>query len=275
MRPRLAASVQGLRHIGQGIRAVGDLPAVLLIGAQKAGTTSLFNAIAAHPAITAAQRKELHFFDENWQRGRTWYRRGFVSNPTGLNLEATPAYLFHPHAAARAAVTVPDARLIVVLRDPVRRALSQHRYETRRGYETLSFEDAVAAEPDRTNDDWLQAQIDPAHWPAALKRHSYLRRGHYAQQLARWRAHFPANRMLVIEDRELHADAAATMDRVFGFLGLDPVSVPFGRANATGRGVALGPADIAPKLEQALRAGFADDGAALRATYGDRFSWLR
>lgn len=264
LRPGIAALSRQVAAARRVFQPEGALPQALLIGAQKAGTTSLFRAIAAHSAITPARQKEIHFFDENWSRGESWYRRSFPAGDFGF--EATPAYLFHPHAARRAAEMVPHARLIVVLRDPVARAMSHHRYETRRGYETLPFAAALAAEARRTDAAWAACLRDPAAWNSALKRHSYLRRGQYAEQIARWRAHFPAEQMLILEDRDLHSAPGPTLKRVFAHLGLPAEDVPFGRANAT--------TPAPPRHDPALYAHFAADGAALTRAVGARFSWL-
>src|SRR5947209_1159841 len=136
------------------------LPDFLIIGAQKAGTTSLYRYLAAHPDIVASTRKEVHFFDINFWRGEWWYRSLFplrrrlqrrppLRNRPAITGEASPYYLFHPFAPERAAQLLPDAKLIVLLRDPVERAWSHYRHEVANGRETMTFPDALAAEPAR------------------------------------------------------------------------------------------------------------------------------
>src|SRR4051812_23135116 len=103
------------------------LPNLLVIGAAKAGTTSLWHYLDAHPSVFMAPAKELHFFDldENWNRGIPWYAEHFAGSESSPVVgEATPGYTRYPHrphAAARAAATVPDARLIYLVRDPIER----------------------------------------------------------------------------------------------------------------------------------------------------------
>ena len=135
------------------------LPDFVILGAQKAGTTSLYAYLCAHPDVRAAARKEVHYFDLNYARGATWYRSMF---PLAAGLarerrggrrvlvgEASPYYLFYPLAAERAGAVVPSAQLIVLLRDPVERAWSHYRHEVKAGREPLEFEAALAAEPTR------------------------------------------------------------------------------------------------------------------------------
>jgi hypothetical protein len=107
--------------------------------------------------------KGVHFFDTNYGRGMAWYASRFPTRAyawylrrrRGLELitgEASPYYLFHPHVPARVAEHLPGVKLIVLLRDPVARAHSHFQHETARGFETLSFEEAIEAEPRRPAD---------------------------------------------------------------------------------------------------------------------------
>ena len=111
------------------------LPHFLIIGAQKAGTTSLASYLAAHPGVVPSKRKEVHFFDLNYEKGVDWYRSHFpIARGQGLRRrmrgrrmltgEASPYYIFHPLAASRAFDLLPAARVIVLLRNPVDRAYS-------------------------------------------------------------------------------------------------------------------------------------------------------
>ncbi len=113
-------------------------PSFLICGGQRCGTTSLYRALAAHPVgLKAVLHKGVHYFDIGYDRGMGWYRGHFplqrsadrVSERYGVpaqTFESSPYYMYHPQAAARIAVDLPDARLIVLVRDPVERAYSQH-----------------------------------------------------------------------------------------------------------------------------------------------------
>ena len=117
----------------------GRLPDFVIIGAQRCGTSSLYSYLIEHPQIAPATRKELHYFDLNYAAGDEWYRSQFPQFPDTpfdgrltVTGEASPYYLFHPMAAERCASVVPDAKLIVMVRDPVERAYSHYHHERAR-----------------------------------------------------------------------------------------------------------------------------------------------
>jgi hypothetical protein len=128
------------------------LPDFLLLGAQKAGTTALYEYLRRHPQITGPSWKEVSFFDRHWARGESWYRGNFpnLARTRGkLVGEASPSYVLHPLAPQRVQELVPDARLIVLVRNPVDRAFSQYNHEVALGREPLPFEEALDAEDER------------------------------------------------------------------------------------------------------------------------------
>ena len=116
-------------------RASADLralPDFVIIGAQKAGTTSLWRYLVEHPQIVGPTEKEIHFFDARFDRGARWYRARFplrasLRRGARLTFEASPYYLAHPFVPARVRAMLPDAKLVVLLRDPVERAWSHYR----------------------------------------------------------------------------------------------------------------------------------------------------
>lgn len=120
-------------------------PDIMIIGAQRGGTTSMRKWLGAHPGARVFQLGEAHFFDNYYDRGERWYRAQF---PTGLRrqrrVESSPYMLFHPLAPQRAASDLPPStQFVVLLREPASRALSQYRRERSKGRERLSFADAV------------------------------------------------------------------------------------------------------------------------------------
>jgi hypothetical protein len=238
----------------------------MVIGAQRSGTSSLYHHLGRHPDVAPSFRKEVEFFSRYYAKGVPWYRAHFeleIGRPR-LRFEATPDYLFHPLAPARAATVVPDARLIVLLRDPVARAWSHYRHMVELGYETLPFDAALDAEEERCAPDLAALASDPdrAPDPKALLRYSYVARGRYAEQLDRWLTAFPPDRMLVVRSEELFADTVAVFARILEFLGLEPWRPPAftnesrlqGRPSATGLPVAS---------EQRLREVFAEPNRLL------------
>ena len=126
------------------------LPDFLGIGAQKAGTTYLYSLLSEHPQVFLSSPKELHFFSLHYQKGLAWYQDQFKFAATDKCCgEITPYYMFHPLASKRIRKHLPNVKLIVLLRDPVERALSQFFHSRRLGLEPLCFKDAFALEAQR------------------------------------------------------------------------------------------------------------------------------
>jgi hypothetical protein len=199
-------------------------PGFLIIGAQKAGTTSLHAYLAAHPEVSPSTVKEVHYFDLSYHRGRRWYRAHFRRLRAGQKLagEASPYYLYHPLVPRRVAVDLPEAKLIAVLRDPVERAFSHHNHECALGYEELSFEDALECEPSRLAGERERLIENPFVTSFAHQHHSYLDRGRYAEQLQAWFEMVDPARVLVLGAEELFESPAATLARAQEFLELEP-----------------------------------------------------
>lgn len=204
----------------------GELPDVLIIGAQKAGTTSLFSYLEQHPLVSGSRPKELHYFDKNFAKGERWYRSHFQRRRHGeLLLEASPYYLFHPLAAERAAGLLPDAKLIVLLREPVARAHSHYQHEVDRGFETLSFEEAIACERRRLGDSESRLARGELVQSFEHQHFSYLSRGLYADQIERWLAHYPRDAFLFLKAEDMFASAQTAFDRACSFLDLPRIAL--------------------------------------------------
>jgi hypothetical protein len=206
-----------------------SLPDFVVIGAQRAGSTSLFDYLGRHPRVVPPSHKEIHFFDQNFFRGERWYRSHFppalrVRAVSGRTGEASPYYLFHPEAPARAHATVPDARLVVLLRNPVDRAYSHYQLAVRGGHEQLPFDEAVKRESERLAGE-AEKLADPTHKSAAHRHLSYVARGLYAEQLERWLAFFPREQLLVLRSEDLFANPEAVFAETVAFLGLPPVEL--------------------------------------------------
>ena len=200
----------------------GVLPDYLLIGAQKCGTTFVQGMLKQHPAI-AARQVEVHYFDRNYDRGLAWYEKHFPSAETRERIlreqgefatgERSPSYLSNPVVPERVAAALPGVRLLVVLRDPVARALSHYHHNRQLGIEPLSFEDAVACELE---------QRAGRHVDGELRRR-YLGRGLYAGQLRRWLRHFDREQMHVSVSEQLFADPVGVIREIQEFIGVTPV----------------------------------------------------
>ena len=200
----------------------GRLPDFLCLGAQKAGTTTLHGLLQRHRDVHVPAEKEIHYFSRNFRRSLRWYRSRFAeARPNQRIGEISPYYLFHPEAPTRIAATLPEVRLIALVRDPVARALSGYFHARRYGREPLSIEAAFEAEEQRLAG---SARVlaapggrhDPHQW------YSYLARSRYDEQIARYRSLFPASQLLVIRSEDLFTEPESIIRRVIAFLGLEP-----------------------------------------------------
>jgi Sulfotransferase domain len=198
------------------------LPHFLIIGAQKAGTSTLYASLSTHPEIEEAQEKELHFFDRHYANGINSYRWQFPELKRGqITGEATPYYFFHPLAPERVARTLPDVKLIAMLRNPVERAYSQYHSEVRKGFEDLpTFEEAIAAEAERLSGEREKVTEDPTYDSHSLRHHSYLARGIYADQLEGWFEHFSREQFLILKFEDFASRPRRTLRRCEEFLGI-------------------------------------------------------
>ncbi len=227
---KLRSGIKGASLVGRlATSPLRSLPDFLIIGAQKCGTTSLYNYLAEHPNVVPAYRKEIHFFDYNQAKGDLWYRAHFPvaasmkkrrGGPGLVSGEASPFYLFHPLASERVRRTVPEARLVVMLRDPVQRAYSHYSHNLRRGTESLSFEEAIERERERLAGERERMVRDEGYYAHNYRVYSYLSRGIYVDQLRHWRTFFPEGQFLFLKSEDFFSAPAATVESVARFLGL-------------------------------------------------------
>jgi len=213
--------------------AVRMTPGFLIVGAQRCGTTSLYRYLRGHPWVAPAVRhKGVHYFDTSYSKGWSWYRAHFPlaaraawAARRGVRLvtgEASPYYMFHPLAPARLAADLPQARLILVLRNPVERCVSHHAHEVARGFEPLGLADALEREDERLAGEVERIVDQPGYNSFAHQHWSYRARGVYVDQLRALLEGFPRHQLLVLSSAELSASPGPTLARVLDFLGLPP-----------------------------------------------------
>jgi hypothetical protein len=266
LRPRYRTLTAGRR----------SLPDFVIVGAQKAATTSLMRYLKQHPDIVVEPGVgEVHFFDNHWAKGEHYYRSFFPpvarmerrreqTERVTLTGEKTPYYLMHPLVPERAARTIPHARLVAILRNPVDRAAAHHQMNVETGVETLALLDAIAAEPERI--DGALARMTDGTDPGVrgpVPLYSYAARGRYAEQLDRWLQWFARDQLLVIRSEDLARDPDATYDRVLTHLDLAPHRPAFTRHNVARHEYAIDPAARA-----ALDERFRDPNRELVDRYG-------
>lgn len=208
------------------------LPDFIIIGAQKAGTTSLYHYLSQHPEIVLSARKELHYFDHSYQKGEYWYRGQFPSVRRNkavkqiITGEATPNYIFHLRCPSRIRETVPDIKLIAVLRNPVDRAISHYSHVRRYAAEPLSMMEAFLQEQNRLAPEIERMRVDPYYKSTIHQYYSYLSRGKYLDQLERYRNVFPRDRLFLLKAEDLFSNPTMVLEEVYTFLGVSNFFVP-------------------------------------------------
>lgn len=224
-------------------------PDFFVVGAPKAGTTAVFNWLKTHPDIFLPEVKEPGYFayagrsavppdgpyDPDYHARISVnigdYAQLYADANGRLTGDVSPVYLVDKSVAARIASVRPDARIIVILRDPVERAFSQYLHHVRDGLEpAASFETALNDEPARLSSGWS--------WG-----HGYATHGHYAAQIDQYLKAFARDQILFLEFKQLNVDPAACWRRICAHLGIletplkqnDRVNVTSALANVSNR----------------------------------------
>lgn len=222
------------------------LPAFLIVGAQRGGTTSMYRTLSQHPAVVkAVLHKGVHYFDLNYGHPFGWYRAHFplaarAARTTGpqrpVTFESSPYYLFHPLAAARIAADLPGVKLLVLVRDPVERAYSAWAHERARGFESEPFERALELEASRLAGQAERMVAEPGYLSFSHQHHAYTARGQYVEQLERLEGLVGRDRIHVVDSGDFFVKPEPAYDAVLDFLGLDRGEYPeFERHNARPR----------------------------------------
>jgi Sulfotransferase domain len=257
-------------------------PGFVLAGGQRCGTTSLFRALLEHPAILGpVHHKGINYFDLNYDRGRDWYQGHFPlrsvasvrtrrAGEEAVTFDASGYYMYHPYAAERLAADLPEVKVMVMLRDPVERAFSAYKHEFARGFETETFERALALEDERVEPELARMASDPNYAGFSHRHHSYRRRGFYAEQIERFNRTLGTHRVLVVDSETFFKDPMHEYRRITDFLELRPYQpARFDQWNARPGTPML------PQTQQQLVDAFAPHDAALEVMLGEPPSWQR
>jgi hypothetical protein len=181
-------------------------PNLIIIGAAKCGTNSLHRYLGCHPEVYMSEPKELRFFTKNWHRGLLWYESKFpVDYP--VRGESSPQYTVYPMITGtpgRMHSVIPDAKLIYLVRDPIDRVVSAYLERLGQFREDRELETILARFEKSRH----------AH-------NQYIHGSKYFRQMEQYLVHYDASRILVITLESLKAARAATLERVFRFLGVD------------------------------------------------------
>lgn len=236
-------------------------PDFLIIGAARCGTSSLWANLAEHPRLQppakkaflrgASNHKEVHFFDREhkWKKGVDFYRSFFVGHPQQFyHFESTPNYLYMPKVPKRVKAVLPNAKFIVMLRNPVDRAWSHFsNWRQKKG--------------------WKESMLyDP--------RCEILKKGIYHAQLARWFEYFDRSQFLIIRSEDYFANESSILKRAFEFIGVEPVistnPIYYDPVKKT-----KGNPPMSVKLRRDLKTFYRPHNNELETLLGRSFGWLR
>jgi hypothetical protein len=182
------------------------LPTYIVAGAMRCGTTALNSYLREHPDIAVSSSKEVHFFDEKWDLGLDWYMEQFPYSDKAVAVgEATPNYMFRPFALDRLRDTLPDVKLVLMLRNPADRAYSHYWHDRSRGKTDGEFADVAARE-------LAGEDIGPA---------AYLDRGRYRWQIEEMLKRFPREALHVQAFEDMKQDPVRVYSEICEFIGVD------------------------------------------------------
>jgi len=226
------------------------MPAFIIIGAQRSGTTSSYDWLSRHPEVAPATHKELHYFDgKNYELGESWYRSQFPILRSGqITGESSPQMLYNPMSPKWASNDLPaSTRFVALLRNPTQRAISHYWFSKSRGNETEDLPTALSLEKERLAAE--QTDFDAGRHSYAHHKFSYAARGEYAGQIKRWYEHVDPERILILEGEGLCAEREKQVE-LTEWLGLKPHSEPIPSLNAAAR------SDIDPAIIENLNQHF-------------------
>jgi len=223
------------------------LPSFIIIGAGRSGTTSLYAYLISHPNVLPAAKKETVFFNYVYHKNLDWYRmyfptihelkrtKKFTSQNVIISGEATPSYLIDPLVPKRISYHLPNVKLIVLLRNPIERALSHYYHNIFFGIEKLSFEKAIQRENERINKSYAKLKDEKivrnknfiSYFFRLLTfktknyfNFSYLETGKYYEHLKNWGDLFPKKQLMIIKSEDLFNESKDVFKQVQEFLGL-------------------------------------------------------
>ncbi len=208
-------------------------PTFLIIGAAKCGTSSLYDYLMLHPCVGNSLTKQIHFFDRYYDRQISWYKVCFpfvwkkfmiekIKHKNFATGEATAHYMTHPLAAKRAYEVVPNAKIIVMLRNPVDRAYSHYQMEKANKKEELTFEEAIEKEPERIRGEFEEMLHNKNNSGRNYPHRAYIKSGEYMEQIKPWLELYPKENFMFIKSEEFNKNTSLVYNEVLKFLRLHP-----------------------------------------------------
>jgi hypothetical protein len=269
------------RTFGRHTAALRMTPNFLMCGGNRCGTTALHRALIEHPLVAPpVLHKGVNYFDVNYPKGPNWYRghfpvRAVAQRRTGqserppLAMEASGYYLDHPAAAHRIARDLPGVKAIVMLRDPVERAHSAHRMNIVRGYDTVTFDEAIELEQERNAGELERMLADPGYASFPDRHFSFVRRGQYADRLEVFFEQLGRENVHVLFSERFSEHPEQEYARVLEFLGL-PSHLP---AAGFGRWAPSPPAEMSAAARHRLEEHYLPYDDRLEVLLGETLPW--
>jgi Sulfotransferase domain len=259
---------------------VGVLPDFLVIGSQKCGTTSFYNYLTNHPCIYPSTKKEIGFFDRrpnitlNWYKSHfpslfyKFYAKNILRHKCFLTGEASTGYILYPHALQRISSTLPNVKLILLLRNPVDRAYSHYQHTFRIGKEKLSFEIAIQKERERVASDWDKLRTEPNFFSTNIYLYSYCFIGEYFEQVEKLFELFIRKNILILQSEELFENPKNLLRKTFRFLDIPSYDIKHYKQFNPGSYK-----EMDPKIRKDLITHFKPYNERLFNLLGESFSW--
>ncbi len=242
-------------------------PDFLIIGAEKCGTTSLFQYLRQHPAVLPPLEKEIDFFDLEYEAGLDWYLAHFPPMPQQsgwVTGETSANYFYSDVAPERIFQQFPDIQLVVILRQPVDRTISRYNMMVRNGAEKRSVEQAIEEEIRLIQQ---AATEDDIPWKV-LNRCRHTGNSLYYYHLKRWFEVFPREQFLILQSENLFHQPEETLKQLYQSLGLSHhPEQDYSKFNAG----TYSPVNLA--VRQQLSAFFAPHTQKLETLLNQSFNW--
>jgi hypothetical protein len=245
-------------------------PSFFILGAQKSGTSSLFQFLVENDFVASNKQKEIYYFNNliNFERGQKWYLSHFKLFGKKPTCDATANYFEAPEAPNRIKSIFPDTKCIILLRNPIDRAFSHYKMAVKYGYETLSFSEALQMEDARLQHEKDHLTSNKHNF--VYQRLGYRTKGYYADQLKKWKLAFPSNeQLLVVKSENLFVDPSNTCRNILDFLGMDG-TINFQLKNINESTLN---SELSPHLRQELAEYYAPLNEELYDLIGENFNW--
>lgn len=253
-----------------------ELPDFIIIGAAKSGTTSLYYYFNKHPSIIESFKKEIGFFDDNFNLGLSWYRSWFptifvkniISKKNGkcLIYEASPGYFQRPWAIERISNGLPNVKLILVLRNPVDRTFSHYQHSTRRGIKTkIPFKELLDRDFKKFEN---ISSIDEEYFKKFVQ-NSYIGPSIYVKLIKEWLKFYSLEQLLIISTEELADEPNKILRKMFNFLQIEYYEIDTTERQNVGGNYC----PMEPEIRQKLIDFFKPFNEELYKIINQRFDW--